>query len=115
MSTRSTIWIQREDGLEGVYSHWDGYVSHNGKILYENYNTPEKVQELINGGHLSSLEKTPEETKFYNDGTKNYFANTVKDTKGFEEEYNYIFIDDSWFYYTTWGINEPKPIEPSLI
>lgn len=43
-----------------IYCHWDGYPSHNGKLLLENYNTPEKVDALINMGSISILDKSME-------------------------------------------------------
>ncbi len=56
MATRSTIAIEREDGtVAQVYCHWDGYLSHNGKILKEHYSDPDKVQRLIAEGSISSL------------------------------------------------------------
>lgn len=58
MGTRSTIAILREDGtVAKIYCHWDGYLEHNGRILFEHYNTAEKVEELIALGDLSSLGK----------------------------------------------------------
>ena len=59
MGTRSTIAIQNADGtVTGIYCHWDGYLSHNGRILAENYTTEESVRELIALGDLSSLGET---------------------------------------------------------
>lgn len=59
MGTRSTIAIQNEDGtVTGIYCHWDGYTSHNGRILQENYTDEAKVRELIALGDISSLGKT---------------------------------------------------------
>jgi hypothetical protein len=56
MGTRSTIAIQNTDGtVTGIYCHWDGYLSHNGRILQENYTTEAAVRELIALGDLSSL------------------------------------------------------------
>ena len=56
MGTRSTIAIQNEDGtVTGIYCHWDGYTSNNGRILQENYTTESAVRELIALGDLSSL------------------------------------------------------------
>jgi hypothetical protein len=57
MSTRSNIAMVLKDGKSAkmVYCHSDGYPSWNGRILLENYNTDEKVQELIKGGNISSL------------------------------------------------------------
>lgn len=56
MGTRSTIALEFADGSVGqVYCHWDGYLSYNGKILFENYQDPFKLQKLIDHGDLSSL------------------------------------------------------------
>jgi hypothetical protein len=56
MATRSTIALEFADGTIGqVYAHWDGYLSHNGKILFENYSDPFKLQKLIDLGDVSSL------------------------------------------------------------
>lgn len=56
MGTRSTIAIQNTDGtVTGIYCHWDGYISHNGRILKEHYDTEERVRALLALGHLSSL------------------------------------------------------------
>jgi hypothetical protein len=56
MGTRSTISIQNEDGtVTGIYVHWDGYLSNNGRILQEFYTTEAQVRELIALGDLSSL------------------------------------------------------------
>lgn len=56
MGTRSTIAIQNDDGtVTGIYCHWDGYLSHNGRILNVYYNIENQVRELIALGDLSSL------------------------------------------------------------
>ena len=56
MATRSTIALEFADGTVGqIYCHWDGYLEHNGKILFESYQDPFKVRELIDLGDLSSL------------------------------------------------------------
>jgi hypothetical protein len=56
MGTRSTIAIENADGtVTGIYCHWDGYLSHNGRILAENYADEAKVRELIALGSISSL------------------------------------------------------------
>ena len=56
MGTRSRIGIEMPDHtVVSVYCHWDGYVEHNGKILVEHYQNREDVQELIDGGSMSSL------------------------------------------------------------
>jgi hypothetical protein len=56
MATRSTIALEFADDTVGqVYCHWDGYLSHNGTILLENYSDPFKLRDLIDLGDLSVL------------------------------------------------------------
>ena len=54
MGTRSSIGVMHGDKIKAVYCHWDGYLSHNGKILYEHY-TSSKANQLVALGNLSSL------------------------------------------------------------
>lgn len=57
MGTRSRIGIELPDhSVLSVYCHWDGYPEHNGRILVKDYQDREKVQELIDGGGMSSLQ-----------------------------------------------------------
>jgi hypothetical protein len=56
MGTRSTIALEFADGtVEQVYCHWDGYLAHNGQILFQYYSDPFKLRDLIDLGDLSSL------------------------------------------------------------
>jgi hypothetical protein len=56
MGTRSRIGYELPDhSVVSVYCHWDGYVEHNGRILVQEYLERENVQELIDGGSISSL------------------------------------------------------------
>ena len=55
MSTNSRIGIRLPDGsILSVYHHWDGYPEWLGVTLKQQYNTREKVEELIDGGNMSS-------------------------------------------------------------
>ena len=59
MGTRSNIAYERPNGEVVVtYCHYDGYPDYNGVILNENYDTPQKAEELANQGYLSSLKPT---------------------------------------------------------
>lgn len=65
MATRSSIGMELENGeVLAIYCHWDGYPSHNGKILYQNYSDRNKVIELINLGDISILEREVNPPKF---------------------------------------------------
>jgi hypothetical protein len=59
MATRSTIALEYADGTIGqVYCHWDGYLEHNGSILFKHYSNPFILRDLIDLGDLSSLRPT---------------------------------------------------------
>ena len=54
MGTRSRIGIGSNDGsILSAYHHWDGYPTWLGKVLTKEYNTKEKVANLIDGGDMS--------------------------------------------------------------
>jgi hypothetical protein len=56
MSTRSYICKENEDGtFTGVYCHSDGYLTYNGAMLLDHYQSREKVEKLISLGNMSSL------------------------------------------------------------
>ena len=56
MSTRSMILKEQEDGSYfGIYCHSDGYLTHNGAMLIDHYNSRERVDKLISLGDLSYL------------------------------------------------------------
>lgn len=56
MGTRSDIIVQRSDGKWcRIYCHWNGYLDHNGKILFEHYTSQQAAEALIALGSLSAL------------------------------------------------------------
>lgn len=56
MATRSRIGVMIDESTcRSVYCHWDGYPSNNGAILQQFYQDPDKVNELIALGDISSL------------------------------------------------------------
>jgi len=90
MATRSTIALEFADGTVGqVYCHWDGYLSNNGKILFENYQDPFKLRELIDLGDVSSLKESI--------GTKHPFSHY--DVEGMTQDVYYnLYRDMTTFY-----------------
>lgn len=59
MATRSTIGMLLEDGqtIRSVYCHWDGYPDGVGATLKEHYTDPAKIEQLLDLGDLSVLDK----------------------------------------------------------
>jgi len=57
MATHSAIGVMHGDKCKAVYCHWDGYLSHNGRILLEHYSDSAKANHLVALGDISSLGK----------------------------------------------------------
>jgi hypothetical protein len=73
MATRSTIALEYVDGtVDQIYCHWDGYLSHNGKILMEHWQDPFKVQEMMDLGALSILGEAIGEKHDFDDDIDNH-------------------------------------------
>ena len=89
MATRSTIALEFADGTIGqVYCHWDGYLSHNGKMLQEYYSNPFILRDLIDLGSLSSLRPSI--------GTKHPFS--MFEANMTQDEYANLYRDMCTFY-----------------
>ena len=135
MSTRSMIAIQDADGAcYAVYCHFDGYVSHMGKMLTNYFNDDESAAELINNGELRAIDVSAENEvvleHFEEDFEKReieYYDTVVDMLNAFQNsdrEYLYIWDDDieTWLYrrniYTNNGKmleSEWKPVLSALI
>ena len=113
MATRSCIGIQLPDeSILSVYYHRDGHPEWLGKTLVEQYNTKDKVAELIDGGDMSSCwsdsiwgDKLPEgkyAPEYYSARGENCPPRYDKDMEEFfsmGEEYSYIFRNGEWVCY----------------
>ena len=123
MATRSRIAIENQDGsVTSVYCHWDGYIETNGVILNNNYNTKEKVEELIALGNLSSLDKTLETTVAYarDRGEDSHQATYSNVEELFEDgfssgvEYVYCFTKDGIWLVNEYGSNQVQVLSEVL-
>ena len=130
MGTRSRIAIQLQDeSIVSVYCHYDGYPAFNGKVLRDNYDTVEKVKELIDGGDMSCTwtnsgwgnETLPETgALYYTMRNETLESNAPRLDKVMEEffsdgeEYSYIFRNGNWFAYDMHQWEDtvaPEPVE----
>jgi hypothetical protein len=112
MGTRSRIGYQLSDeSVLSVYHHWDGYPEWLGRILKTHYNTQEKVEELIDGGDMSSC-WTESRWDDSADGTygPEYYSQRGEDCPPrldpsvdmylqYGEEYAYLYKDGEWICY----------------
>ena len=111
MATRSRIGIELSDGsILSVYHHWDGYPTWLGRILNTHYTTREKVEDLIDGGDMSSAwtncgwnnETRPQGPMYYSERGEDCPPRLDKDMEEFfsvGEEFSYIFRNGNWFAY----------------
>lgn len=119
MATRATIAIQNEDyTVKSIYTHWDGYPAHMGKMMLNHYNKRIKVEELINMGNASSVYETiGEKHNFDGDRPKNQCTFYGRDRGDYnqeaqthvnlheylngraqEGEYCYVFTKRGWYF-----------------
>ena len=59
MGTRSAIGVMHGDKAKVIYCHWDGYLEHNGRILFDHYDSA-KANHLVALGGISSLDRNIE-------------------------------------------------------
>jgi len=126
MGTRSRIGIQLSDeSILSVYHHWDGYPTWLGKVLNTHYSSKEKVEELIDGGDMSTCwsdsiwgDKLPEgeyAPEYYSARGENCPPRLDNDLSEYlkeSEEYSYIFRDGAWMCY---DMNEFNDNDPEIV
>lgn len=119
MSTNSRISLYKEGNIKSIYCHWDGYIEHNGEILFKYYTTEEEVEKLVALGDISILGKRIGEkvdfdkmtldpiyrdrydgqcVAYHRDRGEEYNAKMFSNIETLEdfEEYNYLFKDGEW-------------------
>ena len=122
MGTRSRIGLQLEGQIISVYHHWDGYPEWLGVTLNKKFNTREKVEELIDGGDMSSCDS--EYGWDYDEDSKRevsaptYYSERGEDcppkisesiteyldqTERTDGEYAYLFDNGEWTCYDMGG------------
>ena len=119
MGTPSTIAFIKSDGtVHQIRCHWDGHIYSNGKTLKEHYTDINKIEQLIELGDISSLNKECSKPMGHSfdhriDGfTVAYHRDRGELWKGVKtekfgnyeifillssfEDYNYIYKDGKW-------------------
>jgi hypothetical protein len=101
MSTRAIIGKQIDnDSYFSVYLHREGYVEYSGLLLQKNYATPERVDQLLALGDMSSLGISIDSCLFYNRDSKESWEQVKPKIRNLQEicseEWVYIWDDTQW-------------------
>ncbi|MCX8580097.1 post-segregation killing protein PndC [Gilliamella sp. B3482] len=130
MATRSNICVKVGDVYRTVYCQWDGYLAHNGAILFEYYDSQELAEELVSHGDMLTLDKKcskPNGHSYENpvDGYTVYYGRDrgEKNTGYIEsttrplcnEEYLYVFEDGKWHVESEYIPNGYQELTEELI
>ena len=123
MATRSRIGLELSDGsIISIYNHFDGYEEFTGVKLVENFNTLDKVKELIDMGDISCLwtnvgwnQETLEETGPLPYSSRGEDCPPRLDADLCEyllpdgaEEYHYVFRNGEWVCYNMHQFDNTK-------
>lgn len=136
MGTRSDILVKMKNGKWGkIYCHWDGYISHNGVILQEHYNSQAKAEKLIELGDLSLLGKKCSKPKGHSfdkpvrgycvaygrdrgeTGCEANYFDTLEECYEHSNEYTYIFDGKDWKVYRVYiegSIDNPELLRDAI-
>ena len=87
MATTCRIGILKENKVESIYCHYDGYLAGVGVILKDNYKTKEKVEELIALGDIAELGTTTEFKDFSNMPYKAYADTPLEERRKYTKDY----------------------------
>ena len=114
MSTRSRIGLELSDGsVLSVYHHWSGYPEWLGRILKTHYNAKSLVEELIDGGDMSSCWAENKEPEYYSARGENCPPRLDVDLCEYllpdnSEEFAYVFRNGEWVCYDMNRFNDNK-------
>jgi hypothetical protein len=115
MATRSTITVQNSDGnYITAYCHYDGYLSNNGKILIENYTSPNKVIKLVELGNIRALGPENMVDVFEENSGKYFISESLTKIKRSGEDYNYYFDGKKWWY-SRWSYDFDKEVTAEAV
>ena len=91
MATRAAIGFVSGSEIHTIYSHYDGYPEHVGKILQTHYRSIERSEELVYGGaQIRSFDHDGTVAR-YGEGDFEISATPCEAIQG----YDYLYLFDS--------------------
>ena len=109
MSTRAAIGYAVGQKIFTIYSHYDGYPSHVGKILQEYYASADKAEQLVHGPQIRNFDHDGTCVRF-GDGTPDDHEvcdNMIDAIQGYDYLYLFDFTNLQWECYARDGYVKP--------
>ena len=109
MSTRAAIGYAVGQKIFTIYSHYDGYPKHVGKILQEYYTTADKAEQLVHGPQIRNFDHDGTCVRF-GDGTPDdheVHDSMVEAIAGYDYLYLFNFTKECWECYARDGYIKP--------
>jgi hypothetical protein len=109
MSTRAAIGYAVGQKIFTIYSHYDGYPKHVGKILQEYYASADKAEQLVHGPQIRNFDHDGTCVRF-GDGTPDDHEvcdNMIDAIQGYDYLYLFDFSNEKWECYARDGYVKP--------
>jgi hypothetical protein len=117
MSTRAAIGYAVGQKIFTIYSHYDGYPKHVGKILQEYYPSADKAEQLVHGPQIRNFDHDGTCVRF-GDGTLDDHEvsdNMIEAIQGYDYLYLFDFADSVWQCYARDGYVKPEVLREVVI
>jgi hypothetical protein len=109
MSTRAAIGYAVGQKIFTIYSHYDGYPKHVGKILQEYYASADKAEQLVHGPQIRNFDHDGTCVRF-GDGSPDdheVHDSMVEAIQGYDYLYLFNFSKECWECYARDGYVKP--------
>jgi len=111
MSTRAAIGYKAADGkVVTIYSHYDGYPSHVGKILKEHHSSDAALHKLISGSHIRNFDHDGTAVLFGDGSCTETCDNMIDAIQGYDYLYLWSFADQKWTCFARDGYVKPSTL-----
>jgi hypothetical protein len=112
MSTRAAIGYERADGtVVAIYSHYDGYPQHVGKILKEHHSNDCAVYSLLEGSQIRNFDNDGTVCRFgEGDGEAEVSEDKEEAIYGYDYLYLWDFDTQKWTCFARDGYVKPESL-----
>jgi hypothetical protein len=109
MSTRAAIGYRVGQKIFTIYSHYDGYPKHVGKILQEYYPSADKAEQLVHGPQIRNFDHDGTCVRFGDGTVDDHEVNDspIDAIQGYDYLYLFDFTNLQWECYARDGYRNP--------